>query len=282
MIPSVLIRRAALALLVGLPAVALAQDTPKKAAKPPASASARHGKATLAKVNGVAIPQLREEVFVRERVAQGATDSPQFRAAVRDNLINIEVVAQEAARTGFSKRADLRAELDLVRQNVIAERYLSDWLRRHPITDKELKKEYDQARSQVGDKEYHAHHILVETENEAKSIIADLNKGAKFEDLAEQKSKDLGTSKSGGDLGWGPPARYDPVFAAAMTKLAKGKITEKPVHTRFGYHVIRLDDVRPLNFPTFEDLKPRIEQRVRQRKIAEYVRSLRDKAKIEE
>lgn len=256
------------------PATLLAQGA-KPAAKKPARP------AVVAKVNGVTIPSVRSDILLEQRTAQGATDTEQLRAAIRDDLINREIIAQEAARKGFTKKARLRAELDLVRQTVIVQAYLRDWVKRNPPTDAEMRKEYDAAKAKTGDKEYHARHILVDKEEDAKGVIDQLKKGASFDELAKKHSKDTGNKDRGGDLDWNVPGVFDKVFADAMVSLKKGELTDTPVHTRFGYHVIRLDDVRPVKFPTYDEVKPRIQQQLTQRKVDQLVRSLRAKAKVE-
>jgi peptidyl-prolyl cis-trans isomerase C len=237
---------AALALPATVLAQAGAKDAPNKAAKA----------GPIATVNGVAIPASRAEVLLREREVRGATDNPAMREAVREDLINRELIAQEAARTGYAKKPALQAELALVRQTVIVQHYVSDWLREHPVSEAEIQKMYDEAKAKSGGKEYKVRHILLDTEDEAKSVIAALDKGVKFEELAKK------------------------AFSEAMVKLDKGKYTEKPVHTRYGYHVIQVEDVRPLKFPPLEDVKARIEQQLKQQQIRELVQSLRAKAKI--
>jgi peptidyl-prolyl cis-trans isomerase C len=151
----------------------------------------------------------------------------------------------------------------------------------HPVSDEELKKEYEALKTQMGDKEYKAHHILVATEAEAKDIIARIKKGGKFDKIAQEKSLDAGSKNKGGELEWSPPASYVQPFAEALTKLNKGQLTEQPVKTPFGWHVIRLDDVRPLKIPPFEEIKQNLAQRVLQRQFAAYVGELRAKAKVE-
>jgi peptidyl-prolyl cis-trans isomerase C len=261
---------AALALPATVLAQAGAKDAPNKAAKA----------GPIATVNGVAIPASRAEVLLREREVRGATDNPAMREAVREDLINRELIAQEAARTGYAKKPALQAELALVRQTVIVQHYVSDWLREHPVSEAEIQKMYDEAKAKSGGKEYKVRHILLDTEDEAKSVIAALDKGVKFEELAK-KSKDAGTRDRGGELDWmSPGGNLDQAFSEAMVKLDKGKYTEKPVHTRYGYHVIQVEDVRPLKFPPLEDVKARIEQQLKQQQIRELVQSLRAKAKI--
>jgi peptidyl-prolyl cis-trans isomerase C len=265
---------AALAVSAAAPAQT-AKETPKAASK----SALKPG--VIATVNGVAIPQRRADVLLRERAAHGASPDDQLRAAVREDLVNREVIEQEAKREGFTKSPELQAELDLVRQTVIVQNYVRDWLSKHPVTEDEMKKEYDKAKGTTGETEYKARHILVDSEDEAKTIIAELKKGGKFEDLAA-RSKDAGSKAKGGELGWGVPAYYDKTFADALVKLKKGEITQTPVHTRFGYHVIQLEDERPVKFPSYEEVKPRLQQELSQRKLEQLVRDLRAKAKVVE
>jgi peptidyl-prolyl cis-trans isomerase C len=275
---------AALALVAPALALAQAQDVPKGAPKDPAKgaakASAKTGE-TIAKVNGVAVPKARLDAMIQQQQARGAPDNEQTRAMVREELVNREIVAQEAAKAGLAKTSEVQAQLDTARQEILVGAYIRDWLRKHPITDAQIQEEYDRAKGQTGDKEYKARHILVETEDQAKGMIADLKKGAKFEELASKNSKDSGTKERGGDLDWNVPGVFDKQFSEAMMKLEKGKYTETPVRTRFGFHVIQLDDMRGVKFPSLPEVKPRIQQQLVQGKIEEMVRGLRAKAKVE-
>jgi peptidyl-prolyl cis-trans isomerase C len=246
----------------------------KKAAKPAA------GK-PIATVNGVPVPQARMDFLMQQQQSRGAPDTEQMRGMVRDELVNREVIAQEAQKSGVAKNPEVQTQLDMARQEIIVSAYLRDWARKHPVTDAEVQKEYDRAKAQHGDKEYRARHILVESEDQAKSIIAELKKGGKFDELASKNSKDTGSAQRGGDLDWNVPATYDKQFSDAMVKLEKGKYTETPVRTRFGFHVIQLDDVRTAKFATLAEVKPRIQQMLVQNKIEELIRGLRAKAKIE-
>ena len=257
---------------------ALAQGAAKDAGKGAAKAGSGDAVAT---VNGVRVPRARMDAMLQQQQVRGNADSEQVRAMVRDELINRELVAQEAAKTGVAKTPEVQTQLDLARQEVLVGAYVRDWLRKHPITDAEIQQEYDRARGQTGDKEYKARHILVETEEQAKGLIADLKKGAKFEELATKNSKDTGTKERGGDLDWNVPGVFDKQFSDAMVKLEKGKYTETPVQTKFGFHVIQLDDVRAMKFPPLADVKPRIQQQLVQGRVEQLVRGLRGKAKIE-
>jgi len=256
-----------------VPALALAQGAEKKAAKPKPAA--------IATVNGVPVPQARAELMLMQQQARGAPDSEQLRGMVREELVNREVIMQEAQKAGIARQPDVQTQLDMARQEILVSAYLRDWARKHPVTDADVQKEYDRAKAQHGDKEYKARHILVETEDQAQALIAELKKGGKFDDLASKNSKDSGSAQRGGDLDWNVPATYDKQFSDAMLKLEKGKYTESPVRTRFGFHIIQLDDVRPAKFATLAEVKQRIQQMLVQNKIQELVRGLRAKAKIE-
>jgi peptidyl-prolyl cis-trans isomerase C len=272
---------AALAALFAQAQIALAQ-APVKPLPTKEPAKAASGSGPIATVNGVAIPRQRADMIAQQRVAQGGVaDNEQLRAMIKEELVNREIVMQEAARSGFTKKPDLQAELEFVRQTVIVQNYLRDWARQHPVTDAEIQKEYDRAKQQTGTTEYRARHILVATEDEAKKHIADIAKGAKFEEVAQKASQDEGTRPRGGDLDWNVPATFDKAFADAMVKLEKGTMTSTPVRTRFGFHIIRLEDVRPVNFPPLAQVKPQIQQRLTQQKVDSLVKEMRSKAKVE-
>jgi peptidyl-prolyl cis-trans isomerase C len=153
---------------------------------------------------------------------------------------------------------------------------VADWAKANPISDAALHKEYDTIKSQLGDKEYKVRHILVDKEDEAKEIIASLQKGEKFEKLAE-RSKDPGSKANGGDLDWNAPANFVKPFSDAMVKLEKGKFTATPVQTQFGWHVIKLDDTREAKVPSFDEVKPQLTQRLQGQHLDEYFRDLRSK-----
>ncbi|HMV17443.1 MAG TPA: peptidylprolyl isomerase [Zoogloea sp.] len=233
----------------------------------------------LATVNGTAIPQARADVIIAEQRGQGAPDSDQLRAAVKEDLIRREVLSQEARKKGLEKNASVMAQMDLARQAVLIRAYLQDYVKAHPVSDADVKAEYDRIKAQLGDKEYHARHILVDKEEDAKAIIAKLDKGEKFDELAKQ-SKDPGSREKGGDLGWANPASFVKPFADAMVKLEKGKYTAAPVKTDFGYHVIRLEDTRALKTPSFEEAKTQLKQRLEQQAVERHITELRGKATV--
>ena len=256
------------------------KDEPAKKEASKSKPAAAQGN-TVAKVNGVAVPRSRQDLMMQQQGARGMPDNDQTRAMVRDELINREVLFQQAQKSGVGKRPEVQAQLDMARQEVMVSAYIRDWVKNNPISEADVQKEYERARAQTGDKEYKARHILVETEEQAKNLIAELKKGGKFEDLATKNSKDPGRAQRGGDLDWNVPGTYDKQFADAMVKLEKGKYTEVPVQTRFGFHIIQLDDVRPVKFPALAEVRPRINQQITQQKIDDLVKSLRAKAKVE-
>ena len=268
----------ALAAAAALALPAQAQDTPAKAAAKPA---AKPAAGPVATVNGTAIPRTRLDFVLRQQSARGAPDNEQTRAAAREDLINREIVAQEAARAGMAKKQDVQLQLDMARQEVLVSAFLSDYLRTHAVSDADVQKEYDRARTQTGTTEYRARHILVQDEEEAKKLIAELKKGGKFDELAKKSSKDEGTRERGGDLDWNVPAAYDKAFADAMVKLEKGQVTGEPVRSRFGFHVIQLEDTRAVNFPPLAQVRPQIQQNLNRQKVEKLIRELRAKSKVE-
>ncbi len=269
----------ALLLPVLLSAPVLAQLPTKEPAKAPAKPAAATG--PLATVNGVQIPRTRLDIVVRQQTARGAQDNDQLRAQLREALINNELLIQEANRSGIAKKAEVQQQIDLVRQEVVANAVVAEHIRVNPISDADVQKEYERAKSQTGDREYKARHVLVATEDDAKSVLADLKKGAKFDDVAQKRSLDEGTRPKGGDLDWNVPTNFDKAFSDAMVKLEKGKMTDAPVRSRFGFHIIQLDDVRPVSFPPLSQVSQQIQQRLVGQKVDSLIRDLRGKAKIE-
>jgi peptidyl-prolyl cis-trans isomerase C len=244
------------------------------------TAAAAPAPGKVATVNGVAISKLREDLLIKEQLQRGTRDSEQLHAAVRERLIETEILAQEANKKGLGKNPELQALLENERSQALANAYLQEYAKTHPVSDAAAKAEYDKIRSQAGDKEYKARHILVPTEKDAKAIIAKLKGGAKFEELAKV-SKDPGSRAKGGDLGWKTPAAFVKPFSDAVVKLKKGQYTVTPVQTQFGWHVIRLDDVRATKYPKFDDVKAGIKQRLQEQELQKMVRELRQKAKVE-
>jgi peptidyl-prolyl cis-trans isomerase C len=235
----------------------------------------------VAVVNGTPIPSSRADALTAQVVAQGQQDTPELHKAVREELINREVLMQEAARQGIPNRPDVKAQLAMAQQQVILHAWIEDFLKSNPPTDAEVKALYDKLAQGAAGKEYHLHHILVDNEQQAKDLIAKIKAGASFEDMAKQYSKDPGSAKNGGDLDWSDPKAYVPEFAEAATHLQKGQMTDTPVHTQYGWHIIRVDDIRDIAPPPLEQVRPQIVQQIQQQKLLAFEQQLRDKAKIQ-
>lgn len=276
-----------LALALSVPTLAAAQlfggskEPAKGAAKDAPKAAAPRADGPVATVNGVVIPRARMDAVVRQQTARGAQDSEQLRNQIREALINNELLMQEANRSGIAKRPDVQQMVDLNRQEVIANAQVADFVQKNPVSDADLQKEYDRLKQVRGDREYKARHILVATDEEAKAVLADLKKGVKFEEIAQKRSLDEGTRPRGGDLDWNVPSNYDKAFADAMVKLEKGRLTDAPVRSRFGFHVIQLDDVRQINYPPLAQVRNQLQQNLVGQKVEGLLRELRAKAKIE-
>ena len=235
----------------------------------------------IAVVNGKPIPSSRVDAVVKQVVAQGQQpDSPQLRDLIKKDLIGREVLMQEAEKQGFGKDAGVKQQLENARQAIIINALVGDFVKKNPVKDADVKAEYDRFVAQSGDKEYHVRHILMATEAEAKDVIAKIKGGAKFEDLAKA-SKDSGSADNGGDLDWAAPSSFPKVFSDAFVGLQKGQITETPVQTPNGFHVIKLDDTRAAKLPTLEEVKPQITEALQQKKLQAYQEEMVKKAKVQ-
>ena len=255
--------------------VALSACGPDKDAKPAAAASTG---ATAVTVNGTPISQNTVDMIAKQGVASGHPDTPESRKAIVDRLTMQTVLAQEAVRKGLDKTSEVTEQLEAIKQTILANAYVQDLIKNTPVTDEMLKAEYDRIKATVSGTEYHARHILVATDAEARDIIARLKKDPKaFARLATEKSKDEGSKTRGGDLGWFDLSRMVPEFGAAVSKLEKGKFTAQPVQTQFGWHVIEVDDIRDAKIPPFDDVKAQLQQKVQRQRIEGYMKELRTK-----
>jgi len=235
----------------------------------------------VAIVNGKAVPTARADALAAQIARSGKPVTPEMQGQIKEEVIAREIFMQEAQKRSLDASEDYKTQLDLARQSILIRELFADFQKTNPVTDAEAKAEYDKFAAANSGKEYRARHILVEKEADAKAIIAQLKKGGKFEDIAKKSSKDPGSGANGGDLDWANASSYVPEFSAAMTKLEKGKLTETPVKSQFGYHIIRLDDVREAQLPKFEEVKPQITQQLSQQKLAKFQEDLRAKAKVE-
>ena len=243
----------------------------------PLAASAQN----IATVNGKPVPKARLDTLLQQAARGGQQITPEQQAQARDQVVLREIFAQEAEKRGIAASADFRAQMELARQSLMIRELFADHARKNPVSDEAAKIEYDKFKAQASGTEYRARHILVEKEDEAKALIAQIKAGAKFEDLAKKSSKDPGSGANGGDLDFAKPDSYVPEFGQAMTKLKKGEMTDTPVKTQFGFHIIRLDDTREASFPAFDDVKAQIKQRLEQVRTQDYQDQLRSKAKTD-
>ncbi|CAM3555941.1 peptidylprolyl isomerase [Polaromonas hydrogenivorans] len=235
----------------------------------------------VAIVNGKAVPKTRLDALAQQVAKAGRPVTPEMEGQLREEVIAREVFMQEAEKQGIAASDDFKAQMELARQTLMIRELFASYQKKNPVTDADLKAEYDKFAAASGGKEYKARHILVEKESEATAIIASLKKGGKFEDIAKKQSKDPGSGAKGGDLDWANPSSYVPEFTEALLKLNKGQMTDTPVKSQFGYHVIRVDDIRSAKLPAFEEVKPQIAQQMQQQKLAAFQEELRKKAKVE-
>ena len=268
-IPRIFTAFVASAALLSVP-MAIAQDTKAKAA------AAASKTADAAPKGKELYSQAYFDFMLKQRTAQGQPDTPELRTAVRDELNTRELLVREARKQGLDKSAAVKTEMDLTSQTVLVRAYMTEYVKSHPIPEDQMRKEYDTIKGQIGDKEYKVRHILTDKEDEAKEIIVALQKGEKFEKLAE-RSKDNGSKINGGDLDWNAPANFVKPFSDAMVSLQKGKFTTTPVQTQFGWHVIQLDDVRDAKVPPYDEVKPQLTQRMQGQVVERFLKDLRAK-----
>ncbi|RYE39274.1 MAG: peptidylprolyl isomerase [Hyphomicrobiales bacterium] len=235
----------------------------------------------IAVVNGKAVPKERAEALKQQVERSGRPVTPEVEGQIKDEVIAREVFMQEAQKRGLEGSADYKVQMELARQTILIRELFVDYQKNNPVTDAEIQAEYDKFAAANSGKEYKASHILVEKEEEAKAIIASIKKGGKFADIAKKQSKDPGSGARGGDLDWASPGSYVAEFTEALVKLEKGKMTQTPVKSQFGWHVIRLDDVREAQLPKLEEVKPQVAQQLQQQKLAKFQEELRAKAKVE-
>ena len=235
----------------------------------------------VAIVNGKPVPKARVEALAAQLAKAGRPVGAEMEGQLKDEVIAREIFMQEAQKRGLDASDDFKAQMELARQTLLIRELFADQQKKNPVSDADIQAEYDKFVSANGGKEYRARHILVEKEDEAKAIIASLKKGGKFDEIAKKQSKDPGSGANGGDLDWANAASYVPEFSSALIKLNKGQTTDAPVKSQFGWHVIRLDDVRQAQLPKLEEVKPQIAQQLQQQKLAKFQEDLRGKAKIE-
>lgn len=236
----------------------------------------------VATVNGKAITQNDLDQFVKLLVTQGATDSPQLREQVKQEMINRQIFVQAAEKDGIAKQTAVQTEIALAREGILVRALMADYLAKNPITDKTIQDEYNKVKQeQSGKQEYKVRHILVEDESTANDLLAQIKKDKKkFAELAKKNSKDPGSGAKGGELGWAAPTNYVKPFADTVSSLKKGQLADKPVKTQFGWHIIEVEDTRPVEFPPLEQVRPQLEEMLRQQALTKFQTQLREKATI--
>lgn len=236
----------------------------------------------MAIVNGTAINKSRVDMIIEHGASDGEADTPEVRKSIIDKLAMQTLIAEDAVKKGLDKLPAVTEQLDVLRQSVLAEAYVQDFIKNNPVSDDMLKAEYERIKATVTGSEYKARHILVETEAEAREIIAQLKKDpGSFEKLAMEKSRDAGSRVRGGDLGWFDVSRMVPEFSSAVSKLEKGAFTQQPVKTQYGYHVILLEDSRPIEAPPLEEVKAALTQYLQQQNLKKQLDDLKARARIE-
>ena len=235
----------------------------------------------VAVVNGKAIPKERVEAMREQVERTGRPMTPELEGQIKQEVIAREIFVQEAQKRGLEKSPDFKVQMELARQSILIRELFADYQKKNPVTDAEIQAEYDKFVAANSGKEYKVSHILVEKEDEAAAIIASIKKGGKFEDIAKKQSKDPGSGAKGGNLDWANPNTYVAEFTEALLKLGKGEMTQTPVKSQFGWHVIRLDDERQAELPKLEDVKPQVAEQLQQQKMAKFQEELRAKAKVE-
>jgi len=235
----------------------------------------------VAMVNGKPVPKARVDALINQAVKSGQPKSPELEKQARDEAVMREMFMQEAERRGLAKSPDFATQMELAKQTILIRALFDNEREKNKVSDAELQAEYEKLQAQSTGTEYRARHILVEKEDDAKNLIKQINGGAKFEDLAKKNSKDPGSAENGGDLDFAKPDAYVPEFSGALTKLKKGEMTQEPVKSQFGYHIIKLEDTREAKFPPLAEIKPQLEQRIAQGKLAKFRDEIRAKAKTE-
>ena len=235
----------------------------------------------IAVVNGKPVPKSRVDALIKTATRGQGDAPPELQAQARDQVVMREIFAQEAEKEGIPNSADYKAQLELVRQTVLINTMFQNFEKAHPVSDADAQAEYDKVKAANSGNEYHARHILVDNEDEAKKLIAQIKAGAKFEDLAKKNSKDTGSAENGGDLDWAKPGSYVPEFSSALEKLKPGEMTDTPVKTQFGYHIIKLEEVRAAKFPSYDEVKDKLKQQMQQVKLQEFQEKLRKAAKTD-
>lgn len=238
----------------------------------------------VANVNGVPITQGLLNLNIRASLNQGQKDTPELRQAIKEDLINKELIAQEAVKLGLDKELDFPDQITQLKQNLLLQAFLEEHFKKNPITDTQMREEYDRQRKLMGDTgsayQYRLSQIVVSNETDALDLVRRIQKGELFGKLAQEYSIDTASKAQGGSLGWVLPGQTIPAVASALPTLGKGGITAVPIQTQVGWVILKLDDKRIFKIPSFEEAKPQIRQAIVQHYLTEVIKGLRTNARI--
>ncbi|MDO9371780.1 MAG: peptidylprolyl isomerase [Gammaproteobacteria bacterium] len=250
--------------------------------KPDGESASSKANEIIAVVGGTSINNAAYEAYARQRAqSRPPSGSPDERKATIDELINRELIYQEGVKKGLDKKPEIAAEIENQKRNILASATIRAHMESTKFSDEALRKEYETHIGAMTGKEFHARHILVKGEDEAKAIIARLDKGADFATLAKDKSQDPGSAKNGGDLSWFEPGQMVKPFGDAVKTMEKGSYTKTPVQSQFGWHIIKLEDTRDIKPPEFEKVKDNVRNILQSKEVETYLATLKGKAKIE-
>ena len=238
----------------------------------------------FATVNGTPLTKGLLDLNVKAALAQGQKDSPELKNALKDELINRELLTQESIRQGLDKDIDFRDQIAQLKQTLMIQAFLENHFQKNPISDAKLREEYDRQRKLIGEgasaTQYRLSQIIVSTETDAIDLTRRIQKGELFGKLAQEYSIDQASKANGGQIGWVLPGQVVPSVANVIVNLNKGAVTNAPIQTQGGWVIVKVDDKRPFKFPTFDEAKPQLRQAIIQQYLAETVKKLRESAKI--
>ncbi len=230
-------------------------------------------------VNKVALPESQLNLLVNAFVLQGHQDTEELRQKLTAELAAREAVAQQAKRLGLDKTPEFAAALAYARRDMLVNAFQADYLAKHPVVEADIQALYEKQVQEAGDKEFRIRHVLVETEDEAKAILAATRKGKKLEALAREKSLDSASRAMGGDIGWQVPILLVQPVRDAVMHLEKGQVSE-PVQSPFGWHVIQVDDIRAYQFPALDSVRESLIKQLSSQAVLSAMAAVRDKAEI--
>ncbi len=239
----------------------------------------------VATVNGTAITKGLFNLNLQAAIAQGQKDSPQLREAVKNELINRQLIAQEVVKLGLEKEINLQDQITQLRQNLYLQVFVEDYLKKDPITTEKLREEYNKQKQYLGNgtdsaTQYKISQIVLKSESEAIAVISRLQAGDSFAKVAKEISLDATTKSQGGVLGWVTPQQLPPAIADTLGAIGKGGFTKTPIKLSDVWVIVRIDDTRSSKIPSFEASQNQLKQAIIQQYLAETLKRLRESSKI--